>query len=179
MVSLPPKAFVVSSEDYVYRDIRVHGTILGSDAVMKEAVGFAAEHGVKPVTKTFKLAELDQVIEGHRTGFGGKLVIDLRKYNIISHLIVYPYQTTARLGACASCYLSLARVRGLCRPDAAQSRCKYNDSPAYIPQRSKSSAIGSRCCRTRRLPCRLLRPRWSGGRARLPFNHGGASGRAF
>jgi propanol-preferring alcohol dehydrogenase len=78
-VSLPKRGFVISGEDYVFRDIRIHGTILGTDADLKETVEFAAKHGIKPVLKTFKLEELNDVVELHRNGYGGKLVIDFEK----------------------------------------------------------------------------------------------------
>lgn len=78
VVSLPVNGFMISPEDYVYRDIRIHGTILGNDAVLQETVDFAAKHNIKPVTKTFILEKLNEVVEEHRTGFGGKLVIDIK-----------------------------------------------------------------------------------------------------
>ena len=77
VVSLPVKGFVINPEDYVYRDIRIHGTILGTDATLKEMMEFVGKHNVKPVTKTYSLEQLNDVVEAHHSGDGGKLVIDL------------------------------------------------------------------------------------------------------
>lgn len=76
-VSIPPAGWHVSAVDLVFRDITVKGSILGSKAVLDEAVAFAAEHGVKPVTKTFPLAKLNELVDELHRGVGGRMVVDM------------------------------------------------------------------------------------------------------
>lgn len=76
-VSIPVEGWKVSAVDLVFRDITVKGSILGSRAVLEETVNFAAKHEIKPVTRTFALAELNDLVESLHKGIGGRLVVDL------------------------------------------------------------------------------------------------------
>lgn len=76
-VSIPPAGWHVSAVDLVFRDIVVKGSILGSRSVLEETVDFAAKHGIKPVTKTFALSELNDLVEATHKGVGGKVVVDM------------------------------------------------------------------------------------------------------
>lgn len=77
VVSIPTHGFRVSAVDLVFRGIKVQGTILGTNRVLRETVAFAAEHNIKPVKKTFALNQLNQLVAEYHKGFGGKLVVDL------------------------------------------------------------------------------------------------------
>lgn len=76
-VSIPPAGWHVSAVDLVFRDITVKGSILGSKAALDEAVAFAAKHGIKPVTKTFPLAKLNELVDELHSGVGGRMVVDM------------------------------------------------------------------------------------------------------
>ncbi|KAF2148585.1 alcohol dehydrogenase-like protein [Myriangium duriaei CBS 260.36] len=77
VVSIPEKGFNVSAWDLVYRNIKVSGTMLGSDADLRETVSIAAQYGVKPSKKIFSLAQINDLVHDLHNGVGGKMVIDL------------------------------------------------------------------------------------------------------
>jgi len=77
VVSFPEQGFHVSARDLVFRDIRVVGSLVGSNTLLKEMLDFAATHGVRAVVKTFSLARLNELVEEYHKGHGGKLVIDM------------------------------------------------------------------------------------------------------
>ncbi|KAK4545297.1 hypothetical protein LTR36_003477 [Oleoguttula mirabilis] len=77
VVSFPEKGFNVSARDLVFRDIKVIGSLVGSNATLREMLDFAAEHKVRAVIKTYPLAELNALVDEYHRGSGGKLVIDM------------------------------------------------------------------------------------------------------
>ena len=77
VVSFPEKGFHVSARDLVFRDVSIIGTMLGSNAILKEMVAFAAKHKIKAVKKTFSLGSLNELVEEYNKGEGGKLVVDM------------------------------------------------------------------------------------------------------
>lgn len=77
VVSFPLAGFHVSARDLVFRDIRVIGSLLGSNASLREMVQFAGKHGVKAIKKTFKLEDLNDLVDEYNKGEGGKLVVDM------------------------------------------------------------------------------------------------------
>jgi propanol-preferring alcohol dehydrogenase len=77
VVSIPVDGFQVSAVDIVSRDIKVHGSILGTRATLVETVPFATRHGVKAVNKTFPLDRLDELVDEYQQGNGGKFVVDM------------------------------------------------------------------------------------------------------
>lgn len=76
VVSFPEEGFRVSARDLVFRDISVKGTILGTNAVLRETVEVASRHGVRVVKKCFALEDLNGLVEEYGKGEGGKLVVD-------------------------------------------------------------------------------------------------------
>ena len=77
VVSFPEAGFHVSARDLVFRDIRVIGSLLGSNSSLREMVQFAGKHGIKAVKKTFALEKLNDLVDEYNKGEGGKLVVDL------------------------------------------------------------------------------------------------------
>lgn len=76
-VSIPPEGWHVSAVDLVFRGIVVKGSILGSRAVLKETVAFAAKHGIAPVTTACPLEKLNDLVEDFHKGLGARLVVDM------------------------------------------------------------------------------------------------------
>jgi D-arabinose 1-dehydrogenase-like Zn-dependent alcohol dehydrogenase len=77
IVSFPEKGFHVSAHDVVFRDISVVGSLVGSNACLREMLRFSAEHGIRAVAKTYPLSALNELVEQYHNGNGGKLVIDM------------------------------------------------------------------------------------------------------
>lgn len=76
-MSFPEAGFHVSARDLVFRDISVIGSLLGSNAILREMVEFAGKHRVKAIKKTFALDKLNELVDEYNKGDGGKLVIDM------------------------------------------------------------------------------------------------------
>lgn len=77
VVSFPEKGFQISARDLVFRDIAVVGSLVGSNATLKEMLDFAAKHNVRAVTKSFALDKLNELVEEYHKASGGKLVVDM------------------------------------------------------------------------------------------------------
>jgi D-arabinose 1-dehydrogenase-like Zn-dependent alcohol dehydrogenase len=76
VVSFPQQGFHISSMDLVFRDIHFMGNLMGTNKQLRNMIRFSAEHGVKPLLKTFPLEKLNDLVDDYKTGHGGKLVID-------------------------------------------------------------------------------------------------------
>jgi D-arabinose 1-dehydrogenase-like Zn-dependent alcohol dehydrogenase len=76
VVSFPKQGFVVSTQDLVFRDIRIIGSLSGSNKQLREMARFSAEHGIRPETKTYPIEELNELVHAYESGEAGKLVID-------------------------------------------------------------------------------------------------------
>ena len=77
VVSFPAQGFNFSARDMVFRQIQLVGILPGRQSNMREMLRFAAEHGVRAVTKTYPLAKLNDLVEEYHKGLGGKLVVDM------------------------------------------------------------------------------------------------------
>jgi propanol-preferring alcohol dehydrogenase len=77
VVSFPEKGFHISTQDVVFRDISIVGSLVGSNKTLREMLLFTAEHKVKPVVKTFPLSKLNDLVAEYDKGEGGKLAIDM------------------------------------------------------------------------------------------------------
>ena len=77
VVSFPEKGFHISARDVVFRDIKIIGSLVGSNRVLREMLEFSAKHNVQATAKTFALADLNALVEEYHKGWGGKLVVDL------------------------------------------------------------------------------------------------------
>lgn len=77
VVSFPEKGFHMSARDLVFRDITIVGSLIGSNKMLREMLGFAAVHDIKAKVKAFPLAQLNDLVAAYHRGEGGKLVVDL------------------------------------------------------------------------------------------------------
>lgn len=77
VVSFPREGFHLSSRDLVFRDIKVRGSLVGSNKTLREMLEFAAYHGVQATIKTFPLEGLNELVEEYDKAEGGKLVVDM------------------------------------------------------------------------------------------------------
>lgn len=77
MVSFPEKGFHISAHDVVFRDIRIIGSLVGSNKILREMLNFSAQHKVLATARTFPLAKLNDLVEEYHQGWGGKLVVDM------------------------------------------------------------------------------------------------------
>ncbi|KAI8931020.1 hypothetical protein NX059_012031 [Plenodomus lindquistii] len=77
IVSFPEKGFHISAHDVVFRDIKIIGSLVGSNRMLREVLSFAAEHGVRALTKSFPLIRLNDLVGEYHKGGGGKLVVDM------------------------------------------------------------------------------------------------------
>lgn len=77
VVSFPKAGFHISAEDLVFRDIRIIGSLIGPNKVLREMLAFAAAHDVRAVKKTYPLAKLNDLVEEYKKMNGGKLVVDM------------------------------------------------------------------------------------------------------
>ncbi|KAI4702473.1 hypothetical protein J4E81_002837 [Alternaria sp. BMP 2799] len=77
IVSFPENGFHINSRDVVFRDIRIIGSLVGSNKVLREMLEFSAEHGVRALSTSFPLAKLNELVDEYHKGRGGKLVVDM------------------------------------------------------------------------------------------------------
>lgn len=77
VVSFPEKGFHIDSRDVVFRDIKIIGSLVGSNKTLREMLEFSAEHGVRAISTSFSLARLNELVDEYRNGRGGKLVVDM------------------------------------------------------------------------------------------------------
>jgi D-arabinose 1-dehydrogenase-like Zn-dependent alcohol dehydrogenase len=77
VVSFPEKGFHVSARDIVFRDIKIIGSLVGSNRMLREMLDFSAEHNIRALSKSFPLPKLNELVEEYHKGGGGKLVVDL------------------------------------------------------------------------------------------------------
>lgn len=77
VVSFPENGFHISARDIVFRDIKIIGSLVGSNKVLREMLNFSAEYGVRAKVKSFSLSNLNQLVEEYQRGSGGKLVVDM------------------------------------------------------------------------------------------------------
>ncbi|KAJ5805235.1 GroES-like protein [Penicillium riverlandense] len=76
VVSFPTSGFTFSTQDIVFRHISIIGSLVGSNALLREMLAFANEHGVKCVSQSFALPRLNDLVARHHEGVEGKLIID-------------------------------------------------------------------------------------------------------
>lgn len=79
VVSFPEKGFSFSAKDVVFKDIKIVGSLVGSNKCAREMLDVAARKGVRARSKTWGLGKLNELVEEHGKGEGGKLVVDLEE----------------------------------------------------------------------------------------------------
>ena len=77
VVSFPEKGFHISARDVVFRDIKILGSLVGSNKTLREMLEFSAQHNVSAISKCYPLARLNDLVEEYHKGGGGKLVVDM------------------------------------------------------------------------------------------------------
>jgi D-arabinose 1-dehydrogenase-like Zn-dependent alcohol dehydrogenase len=77
LVSFPEKGFHISAHDIVFRDIKIIGSLVGSNRMLREMLDFSAKHNIRAIAKTHALPKLNALVEEYHKGGGGKLVVDL------------------------------------------------------------------------------------------------------
>ncbi|KAK5655099.1 hypothetical protein OQA88_5998 [Cercophora sp. LCS_1] len=77
VVSFPEEGFKFQARDVVFRDIKIVGSLVGSNKVLREMLELAAEKGVKPRIKAFALERLNELVDEYHKMEGGKLVVDM------------------------------------------------------------------------------------------------------
>jgi D-arabinose 1-dehydrogenase-like Zn-dependent alcohol dehydrogenase len=77
LVSFPENGFHISAHDVVFRDIKIIGSLVGSNRMLREMLDFSAKHNIRAVARTYALAKLNALVEEYHKGGGGKLVVDL------------------------------------------------------------------------------------------------------
>jgi len=75
-VSQPQAGFTFQFVDLIFRDIRVVGSLLGPQKYLQETVDLCAEKGIESTLSTFRLEEMDKVVEAaHSKTKKGKTVV--------------------------------------------------------------------------------------------------------
>ncbi|KAH7082676.1 chaperonin 10-like protein [Paraphoma chrysanthemicola] len=77
VVSFPEKGFQVSARDVVFRDIKIIGSLVGSNRMLREMLEFSAKHNIRAIAKSYPLSKLNELVEEYHKGGGGKLVVDM------------------------------------------------------------------------------------------------------
>jgi D-arabinose 1-dehydrogenase-like Zn-dependent alcohol dehydrogenase len=77
LVSFPEKGFHISAHDVVFRDIKIIGSLVGSNRILREMLNFSAKYDIRAVSRTFPLSDLNALVDEYHKGYGGKLVVDL------------------------------------------------------------------------------------------------------
>ncbi|OAL02210.1 GroES-like protein [Phaeosphaeriaceae sp. SRC1lsM3a] len=81
IVSFPEKGFHISARDVVFRDIKIIGSLVGSNRMLREMLNFSATHNVRALSKSYSLGKLNELVEEYHKGAGGKLVVDFSLHN--------------------------------------------------------------------------------------------------
>jgi D-arabinose 1-dehydrogenase-like Zn-dependent alcohol dehydrogenase len=77
VVSFPEAGFHISARDVVFRDIKIIGSLVGSNRMLREMLKFSAEHQIRAYTKSYALGRLEDLVDEYHKGRGGKLVVDM------------------------------------------------------------------------------------------------------
>lgn len=81
VVSFPEKGFHISARDVVFRDIKIIGSLVGSNRMLREMLNFSAMHHVRALSKSYSLTKLNELVDEYHKGGGGKLVVDFSLHN--------------------------------------------------------------------------------------------------
>jgi D-arabinose 1-dehydrogenase-like Zn-dependent alcohol dehydrogenase len=79
VVSFPESGFHISAHDIVFRDIKIIGSLVGSNRTLREMLEFSAKHSIGAVYRTYSLSDLNALVDEYHEGKGGKLIVDLSK----------------------------------------------------------------------------------------------------
>ncbi|TKA77264.1 hypothetical protein B0A49_03502 [Cryomyces minteri] len=76
-VAQPPEKVVIDFREFIFRDIRLKGSMLASQEELQEMIQFVVDHNVQVETRLYKgLESLHEVVEeAHKATFAGKMVV--------------------------------------------------------------------------------------------------------
>ena len=77
IVSFPPGGFRFDAHELVFKDVKVVGTLVGLNREARAMLEFSAKHNVRASSATYKLEDLNKLVEDYHSGAGGKLVVDM------------------------------------------------------------------------------------------------------
>uniref|UniRef100_A0A0B7KIL4 Enoyl reductase (ER) domain-containing protein n=1 Tax=Bionectria ochroleuca TaxID=29856 RepID=A0A0B7KIL4_BIOOC len=78
-VSFPKDGFLIQPRDLVFRHIEMRGVLVGRNRQLRAMLNFAGEENVRAVITSYKLEDLNKLVEDTHHGATGKLVIDMSK----------------------------------------------------------------------------------------------------
>lgn len=79
VVSFPKDGWKFQPRDSVFRHIDVVGVLVGRNKQLRAMLKFAADQKVRAKIRTYKLEDLNTLVEDYHKGAGGKLVVDMVK----------------------------------------------------------------------------------------------------
>ncbi|KAK5140820.1 hypothetical protein LTR04_002837 [Oleoguttula sp. CCFEE 6159] len=76
-VAQPPEMVVIDFREFIFRDIRLKGSLLASQEELQEMIQFVVDHNVQVETRLYKgLESLHEIVEeAHKATFAGKMVV--------------------------------------------------------------------------------------------------------
>ncbi|GAD93179.1 hypothetical protein NECHADRAFT_41395 [Paecilomyces variotii No. 5] len=77
LVSFPKDGFLIQPRDLVFRHIKMVGVLVGRNRQLRAMLNFAAQEGVRAISKTYSLEQLNTLVEHYHNGASGKLVVDM------------------------------------------------------------------------------------------------------
>jgi propanol-preferring alcohol dehydrogenase len=78
-VSFPIDGFKMMPRDLVFRHIQLKGVLVGRNSQLRAMLQFAGANGVRAKVTTYKLQDLNQLVDDYHQGAAGKLVVDMAK----------------------------------------------------------------------------------------------------
>ena len=78
-VSFPIDGFNMMPRDLVFRHIQLKGVLVGRNRHLRAMLQFAGVNGVRAKVTTYKLQDLNQLVDDYHQGAAGKLVVDMEK----------------------------------------------------------------------------------------------------
>jgi D-arabinose 1-dehydrogenase-like Zn-dependent alcohol dehydrogenase len=79
LVSFPKEGFHMQPRDLVFRHISMVGVLVGRNHQLRAMLNFAAKEGVRAKVTTYKLEQLNELVDDYHRGASGKLVILMSK----------------------------------------------------------------------------------------------------
>lgn len=77
IVSFPEQGFFLNPNDLIFRDIKVVGSLVGTNAQLVSMMELAASSGIRACTRVYALENLNQLVKDYCSGVGGKFVIKI------------------------------------------------------------------------------------------------------
>jgi propanol-preferring alcohol dehydrogenase len=78
-VSFPIDGFKMMPRDLVFRHIQLKGVLVGRNRHLRAMLQFAGANDVRAKVTTYKLQDLNQLVDDYHQGAAGKLVVDMEK----------------------------------------------------------------------------------------------------